>query len=88
MILSFINICKVLRELLKTTGFAVGFQYFPRDLANANEWNIIFDPSITCIYKPLSFHSCLSFIIECILPYSEKTCLLGVFSRSDTKHPA
>ena len=27
-------------------GFALGFQHFPRDLANINEWKIVFDPSI------------------------------------------
>ena len=37
MILSYINIRKVPRE---------GFQHFPRDLANVNEWKIMFDPSI------------------------------------------
>ena len=26
--------------------FALGFQHFPRDLANVNEWKIMFDPSI------------------------------------------
>ena len=45
MILSFINIRKVPREALKTSGFALGFQQFPRDLANVNEWKIMFDPS-------------------------------------------
>ena len=30
---------------LKTSGFALGFQHFPRDLANVNEWKIMFDPS-------------------------------------------
>ena len=25
--------------MLKTMGFALGFQHFPRDLANVNEWN-------------------------------------------------
>ena len=34
MILSFINIRKVPREMLKTEG----------DLANVNEWKIMFDP--------------------------------------------
>ena len=47
MILSFINIRKVPREVLKTSGFALGFQHFPRDLANVNEWKIMFDPSIS-----------------------------------------
>ena len=52
MILSIINIFKVPREVLKTegkslktSGFALGFQHFPRDLANVNEWKIMFDPS-------------------------------------------
>ena len=44
MILSFINIRKVPREMLKTSGFALGFQNLPRDLANVNEWKIMFDP--------------------------------------------
>ena len=44
MILSFINICKVPREMLKTSGFALRFQHLPRDLANVNEWKIMFDP--------------------------------------------
>ena len=46
MILPFINIRKVLRELLETSGFALGFQQFPRNLAIVNEWKIMFDPSI------------------------------------------
>ena len=45
MILTFVNICKVPREVLKTLGFALSFQHFPRDLANVNEWKIMFDPS-------------------------------------------
>ena len=39
------NICKAPREVLKTEGFARGFKHFPQDLANANEWKIMFDPS-------------------------------------------
>ena len=39
MILSFINICKVPRDVLKTSGH-------PRDIATVNEWKIMFDPSI------------------------------------------
>ena len=50
MILSFINIRKDPREMLKTSGFALGFQHFPRDLANVNEWKIMFDP-----YKEIHF---------------------------------
>ena len=45
MILSFINIRKGLSGRLKTSGFALGFQHFHRDLANVNEWKIMFDPS-------------------------------------------
>ena len=40
MILSFINIRKVPREMLE----ALGFQNLPRSLANVNEWKIMFDP--------------------------------------------
>ena len=46
MILSFINIRKVPREVLKTSGFALGFQPLPLHLANVNEWKIMFDPYI------------------------------------------
>ena len=46
MILSFINIRKIPREVLKTSGFALGFQHLPRDLGNVNEWKIMFDPYI------------------------------------------
>ena len=46
MILSFINIRYVPREVLKTLGKALGFQLSPRDLVNVNEWKIIFDPHI------------------------------------------
>ena len=31
---------------MKTEGEALGFQHLPRDLANVNEWKIMFDPSI------------------------------------------
>ena len=46
MIVSFINIRKVPREMLKTSGFALGFQHLPQDLVNVNEWKIMFDPYI------------------------------------------
>ena len=36
---------------VKTSGSALGFQHFPRDLANVNEWKIMFDPSIIIINK-------------------------------------
>ena len=36
MLLSFINIPKVPKEVLKTFGFALGFQHFPRDLELMN----------------------------------------------------
>ena len=44
MILSFINIRQVPREMLKTSGFALAFQHLHRDLANVSEWKIMFDP--------------------------------------------
>ena len=51
MILSFINIRKVPREMLKTSGFAaLGFQHLSRDLANVNEWKILFDPYISACH--------------------------------------
>ena len=68
MILSFVNIRKVPREMLKTylhgseegvengglSGFALGFQHLPWDLANVNEWKIMFDPYMeTFIWKKM-----------------------------------
>ena len=35
-----------------SSDFALGFQHFPRDLVNVNEWKIMFDPSTV---KILSF---------------------------------
>ena len=32
---------------LKTSGFGLGFQHFPRDLANVNGWKKMFAPFIT-----------------------------------------
>ena len=52
MILSFNDIGKVPREVLKTSGFALGFQQFPWDLQNVNEWKIMFDPSIITHVTP------------------------------------
>ena len=52
MIVSFISIREVPREVLKTSGFALGFHHFPRDLANVNEWKLMFDPSIIIKPKP------------------------------------
>ena len=46
MFLSSINIRLVPRRVLKTSGYALGLQHSPRDLANVNEWKIIFDPYI------------------------------------------
>ena len=56
MILSFINIRKVPWEMLKTSGFALGFQHLPRDFANVNEWKIMFDPYIVNHFK---LHTCI-----------------------------
>ena len=46
MILSFISIRKIPQEVLKTSGFTLGYQHFPRDLVDVNEWNTMFDSSI------------------------------------------
>ena len=66
MILSFIKIRKVPREVLKTSGFALCFQHFPWHLGNVNEWKIIFDPSIILndndqkiMFDPSVFIACI-----------------------------
>ena len=33
------------KKICSASGFAFGFQHFHRDLANTNEWKIMFDPS-------------------------------------------
>ena len=44
MIFQYINVCPVPREMLKTSAYGLGFQHLPRDLANVNAWNTMFDP--------------------------------------------
>ena len=44
MIFQYINVCPVPREVLKTSAYGLGFQHLPRDLANVNAWNTMFDP--------------------------------------------
>ena len=47
MILSFINIRKVPREMLKTSGFALGFQHPSREQVRlVDDQKIMFDPYI------------------------------------------
>ena len=41
----FLHFRKVLLNLCNNND-ARDFQYFPRDLANVNEWKIMFDPSV------------------------------------------
>ena len=63
MILSFINIRKVHREVLITEGEARGFQHLPQDLANVNKWKVMFDPYINpkeCILRDEFEHTRLS----------------------------
>ena len=44
MVFQCINIRQVLKEVLKTAAFGLGFQHLPRDLANVNAWKTMFDP--------------------------------------------
>ena len=60
MILSFINIRKVPWEKLKTSGFALGFHHLPRDIANVNEWKIMFVPYIVLELTCIAHLYCLS----------------------------
>ena len=43
MVCQCINIRQVPWEVLKTAAFGLGFQHFPRDLANVNAWKTMFD---------------------------------------------
>ena len=46
------------REVLKTEGEARDFKQFPRNLANAKEWKIMFGPSIVFFYNVASHMLC------------------------------
>ena len=43
MVFQCINIRQVPWEVLKTAASGLGFQHFPRDLANVNAWKTMFD---------------------------------------------
>ena len=59
MIFQYINVCPVLREMLKTSACGLGFQHLPRDLANVNAWKTMFDPYIEKMREALQ--KCKSF---------------------------
>ena len=56
MIFQYINVCPVPREMLKTSAYGLGFQHLPRDLANVNAWNTMFDPYIEMLVVCISIH--------------------------------
>ena len=72
MILSFINIRKV---------FAFGFQHFPCDLADVNEWKIMFDPSIgkKLLYRKIPKFSDTQNVAEMYLKFKQRHQILGNF---------
>ena len=80
MILSFINIRKVPREMLKTSGFALGFQHFPRDLMNVSEWKIMFDP-YNIHFRNLFHEITCPKLVRCQYMHQRKT---GTFLRQRT----
>ena len=45
--------------MLKSLGYALGFERSPQDLANVNEWKIMFDPYIEQL---LTFQVFMSFL--------------------------
>ena len=55
MVFQCINIRQVPREVLKTAVSGLGFQHLPRDLANVNAWNTMFDPYN--VHYPQQTHS-------------------------------
>ena len=81
MILSFINIHKVPWETLKTEG-----EHLPLDLANVNEWKIMFDhyivhPLLLSLIHPLSYCYTQDTETSTKLPFVERCfdcCLLIV----------
>ena len=83
--LSFINIRKVPREMLKTSGFALGFQHFPRDFANVNEWKIMFDPYHTKL--PWSLLILLMTFVIIFNNWFHKVQMFSVFSNPINMYP-
>ena len=73
MILSFINIHEVPRGVLKTSGFALGFQHSSRDLEIVNEWKIMFDSysekfiAVGCCPIDLASINVHHFLIWCVM---------------------
>ena len=53
--------------MLKTDGVAKRFQHSPWDLANVNEWKIMFDPYINMICINTLLLSTLKFEIDLLL---------------------
>ena len=67
MIFQYINVCPVPREMLKTSAYGLGFQHLPRDLANVNAWNTMFDPYIVRYLGSDSQLYCVVAVTEQIL---------------------
>ena len=53
--------------MLKTEGDALGFQHFPRDLANVNECKIVFDPSNNSCISNYELMICMIFLSQILL---------------------
>ena len=56
MVFQCIKIRQVPREVLKPAACGLGFQHFPRDLANVNAWKTMFDPYNETVLSPRSGH--------------------------------
>ena len=56
----------------KTEGTALGFPHSPRDLANVNEWKIIFDPYIPHSPQDLANVNEWKIIFDPYIPHSPR----------------
>ena len=54
-------------ESVENQGQTLGFQHFPRDLANVNDWKIIFDRSINNQLSPSTHLICSPVLNKTIL---------------------
>ena len=63
MVFQCINIRQVPWEVLKTAAFGLGFQHLPRDLANVNARETMFDPYIRI------------FLLKILVYYFDEICL-------------
>ena len=70
-----VNVCQVPRKLLKTSAFGLGFQHLPRNLANVNAWETMFDPYMNTYLS----------VLESLVKLHDKLYLLSHIEDTDAR---